>query len=131
MKYLVSPEHLPIFPVGPKGSFAYVFHGNEHGLSSVSLMMSELHPGDGPPWHRHAYDEVFVVQAGTGRFLIGETTVDAVEGEVVLIPAAIPHTFANTGDTILRLTAVHVAPQVVIDWVESPPSEDPETDERR
>ncbi|MGI8404381.1 MAG: cupin domain-containing protein [Thermomicrobiales bacterium] len=125
MNFLVSAEHMPIFPVGPKGSFAHVFNGAQHGLPSVSLMMSELQPGEGPSLHRHEYDEVFVVEEGTGTFLIGETSVEATQGNVVLIPAGMPHAFTNAGEAILRLTAVHVASRGAIEWMEPSSSEDP------
>ena len=125
MNYLISPGQMPIFPVGLKGSFARIFNGDQHGFPSVSLMMSELQPGEGPSLHRHVYDEVFVVEEGTGMFLIGETSVEATQSDVVLIPAGMPHAFTNTGEGILRLTAVHVASRVEIEWVQSSSSEDP------
>ncbi len=131
MNYLISPGQMPIFPVGPKGSFAHVFNGDRHGLPSVSLMMSELQPGEGPSLHRHEYDEVFVVEEGTGTFLIGEITVEATRGDLVLIPSGIPHTFTNIGEGILRLTAVHVASRVAIEWMEPPLSKDPAESENR
>lgn len=125
MNYLISPGQMPIFPVGPRGSFARVFNGDQHGFPSVSLMMSELQPGEGPSLHRHEYGEIFVVEEGTGTFQIGETTVTATQGDVVLIPDGTPHAFRNSGEGILRLTAIHAASRVAIEWMESPPSEDP------
>ncbi|MGB3305893.1 MAG: cupin domain-containing protein [Thermomicrobiales bacterium] len=122
MNHLIPIELMGRFDVGPAGSFARIVNGVEHGLASVSLMMSEVQPGEGPARHRHAYDEVFVVEAGDARFLIGDEVVDATPGQVVLVPAGIAHSFANTGDDLLRLTAVHVAPRVAIEWLDEPAS---------
>lgn len=53
----------------------------------------------GPPQHRHArHDEGFYVVSGTARFTIGKTEYDAPQGTLVMVPPAVPHTFANPGD---------------------------------
>ncbi len=122
MRHAVSREDLPRFEVGPKGSHARIFHGEQHELPSVSLMLAELQPGEGPPWHRHAYDEVFSISEGTATFTIGEETVTADDGQVVLVPATVPHRFVNGGAGLLKLTAIHVAPRVVIEWLDEPTS---------
>lgn len=119
MRHAVSREELPRFEVGPKGSHARIFNGEQHELPSVSLMLAELQPGEGPPWHRHAYDEVFSIADGEATFTIAGETVTASYGQVVLIPAGIPHRFENSGESILKLTAVHVAPKVVIEWLDT------------
>lgn len=118
MRHAISREELPRFEVGPKGSHARIFHGEQHELPSVSLMLAELEPGEGPAWHRHAYDEVFSIAEGEGTFTIGDETVTAGYGQVVLIPAGVPHRFENSGAAMLRLTAVHVAPRVAIEWLD-------------
>ena len=118
MRYAVSRDDLPRFDVGPKGSYARIFNGAQHELPSVSLMLAELQPGEGPAWHRHDYDEIFSIAEGTATFTIGEEIVMADYGQVVLVPATVPHRFVNSGDGILKLTAVHVAPKVAIEWLD-------------
>jgi mannose-6-phosphate isomerase-like protein (cupin superfamily) len=120
MRHAVSRDELPRFDVGPKGSYARVFNGAQHELPSVSLMLSELQPGEGPALHRHAYDEVFAIFEGEATFRIGEETVVADNGQVVLAPAGVPHRFENSGAGVLKLTAVHVAPKVAIEWLDDP-----------
>jgi quercetin dioxygenase-like cupin family protein len=120
MDIVVASSTLPVFDVGPKGSTARFFHGEQHDLPSVSLMLGTLLPGEGPPWHRHPYDEVFVVSEGHARFTIGEDVVESSIGEIVIARAGVPHRFENTGDSVLRMTAVHVAPKVVIEWIDPP-----------
>ena len=121
MRFAVPRAELPRFDVGPAGSYARILNGQQHELPSVSLMLAELQPGEGPGWHRHAYDEVFAICEGSATFLIDQATIPADNGQVVLVPAGTPHRFFNSGETILRLTAVHVAPRVDIEWLDEPP----------
>jgi mannose-6-phosphate isomerase-like protein (cupin superfamily) len=41
----------------------------------------------------HTEDEVYVVLAGRGRFTAGERTVLAGPGDVIFVPALVPHRF--------------------------------------
>jgi predicted dehydrogenase len=43
-------------------------------------------------------------------------------GQVVLVPAGMPHRFENSGAGVPKLTAVHVAPKVAIEWLDEPPA---------
>lgn len=63
--------------------------------------------GAGPGLHVHPYDETFVIVEGMARFLIGETTIDAAAGEVVLGPAGVPHRFENLGPGRLQTIGIH------------------------
>ena len=118
MRHAVPRDELPRFDVGPAGSYAHILNGVQHELPSVSLMLAELQPGEGPAWHRHAYDEVFSIAEGTATFTIGDETITVDYGQVVLVPAGVPHKFLNSGTGILKLTAVHVAPKVIIEWLD-------------
>jgi mannose-6-phosphate isomerase-like protein (cupin superfamily) len=120
MQYVVDVGELPVFPVGPAGSQASIFNGAQHEFAGASLMLAELQPGEGPARHRHAYGELFVIVAGTARFTIDSEEVEARPGQVVLVPAGVPHAFVNAGSDVLRLTAVHVAPRVEIEWLDAP-----------
>jgi quercetin dioxygenase-like cupin family protein len=118
---LVSPEQGKQFKFGA-GSVAAIVDGERFGFQPFSLMIGEVRPGDRVPLHRHAYDEAFVVQEGRGRYEIGDQVIDAAAGEIVVVPAGIPHTFTNLGEEPLRHLAVHGAPAVVIEWLEPPGS---------
>lgn len=118
MQHLVERQSLEPRTVGSPGVVARFMHANEHGLETISLMLGEIQPGDGPRLHRHDYEEVFVVGEGRGSFVIGDETVEAGPGDVVLVPAGVPHRFSNAGDGLLRVTAVHGAGQVSIEWLE-------------
>jgi mannose-6-phosphate isomerase-like protein (cupin superfamily) len=120
MRYAVPRDDLLRFDVGPAGSYARILNGEQHDLPSVSLMLAELQPGEGPGWHRHIYDEVFSIADGEATFTIGDETVAADYGQIVLVPAGVPHRFINSGSGVLKLTAVHVAPKVAIEWLDDP-----------
>jgi mannose-6-phosphate isomerase-like protein (cupin superfamily) len=54
---------------------------------------------EGPPQHRHAqHDESFYVVSGTAQFTVGQQTVHAPKGTLVVIPPGAPHTFANVSE---------------------------------
>lgn len=87
------------------GDLRYL-EGARYGLGT-SLFRSEVVPGSGPLPHTHAYDEIFVLEEGQGRFQVGAEFLDAAAGDVVIVPANAPHTFVNTGTGLLRHTAIH------------------------
>ena len=123
MPYRVPTADLPRFDVGPAGSFARILNGAQHELPGMSLMLAELQPGEGPGLHRHTYDEVFVISEGKATYTIGDETVVADAGSVVIAPAGVPHKFVNSGSGLLRQTAIHLAPKVEIEWLEAPPAQ--------
>jgi mannose-6-phosphate isomerase-like protein (cupin superfamily) len=88
------------------GEYGYVLEGGNHGFESLSFILTETHPGGGPPLHRHGCEEAHVLLEGSARYLVGERTFTAQAPYVVRIPANVPHTFMNTGDKVFRLIAV-------------------------
>ena len=71
--------------------------------------------GVGPRLHVHPYDETFVVVAGRARFFVGDTTIDASAGEIVLGPAGVPHRFENLGPGRLQTIDIHHSPE----WIQT------------
>jgi mannose-6-phosphate isomerase-like protein (cupin superfamily) len=71
--------------------------------------------GAGPRLHVHPYDETFIVIEGRARFFVGDTTLDACAGEVVLGPAGVPHTFKNLGPGRLQTIDIHHSPR----WIQT------------
>ncbi len=63
--------------------------------------------GQGPSLHLHPYSEVFVIQAGTAAFTVGDDEPVVTHGHVVVIPAGTPHGFEGAGDDTLRVSSVH------------------------
>jgi mannose-6-phosphate isomerase-like protein (cupin superfamily) len=81
-------------------------------------MFGEVQPGAAVALHRHSYEELFIIQQGRASFTIGETVVEAQAGDIVVIPAGVPHRFRNTGAEPLVQTAVHAAGAIAIEWLE-------------
>ncbi len=94
--YVINVERLP------GGENASRFDGHEHG-ASVSFFISRNRPGTGPDLHRHPYEETFIVQDGKARFTVGEETIEALAGGIVVVPAGTPHKFVYelTGPRLL------------------------------
>jgi mannose-6-phosphate isomerase-like protein (cupin superfamily) len=66
----------------------------------LGLAEASVPPGPGtPPQHVHQkHDEVFIVTSGTLRFTTPDGTQDLGTGAVAIVPAGVPHTFANPFD---------------------------------
>ncbi len=82
------------------------FEGHEHG-STTSFFITDHPPGRGPDLHRHPYDENFVVRSGKARFTVGEETVEAEPGQVVIVPANTWHGFKAAGEENLLMVCIH------------------------
>ena len=74
----------------PAGENASTFNGHEHG-ASVSFFLSRNLPDTGPDLHKHPYEETFIIEDGNVRFTVGEETVEATAGDIVVVPARTPH----------------------------------------
>ncbi len=72
------------------------FQGHRHG-AGVSFIVVDAPPGGGPRLHKHPYEEVFVVQEGTATFTAGGETIEVEGGQIVVVPAGVPHRFVNSG----------------------------------
>ena len=108
---VISREELPFAGV------SHEFVGEEHGVS-VSLFLVNAPPGRGPGLHRHAYDEVIVVQEGRAMCRVGDEGREVKAGDIISIPAGTPHSFTNCGDTPLRQIDVHAHPTLVSEWLD-------------
>jgi quercetin dioxygenase-like cupin family protein len=109
----MQPRHIPRAqlelirgPVTLDGGELRVLQGSEYGLVT-SVMHSTVVPGSGPKRHRHPHAEIFVLHEGRARFEAEGTHLDAVAGDMVIVPPDAWHTFTNTGTAPLRLTGIH------------------------
>jgi len=59
-----------------------------------------IEPGGRPPLHTHDVDLFYVVLAGTARVRLGHDEHQAVEGELIYIPAGLPHGSDNQSGAI-------------------------------
>jgi len=93
------------------------FQGHHLG-ANVSLIVVDAPPGGGPRLHRHPYEEVFVVQEGTATFTAGDEKIEARGGQVVVVPAGVPHKFVNSGTGRLRQVDIHASDRFLTEWLE-------------
>ena len=98
------------------------FEGGEHG-GEVTVIVVDAAPGRGPDLHWHPYTETFILREGSGRFRLGDETIEASAGDALVVPAEVPHGFKAIER--LRMVAVHAAPRFETHWLDevSPPAE--------
>jgi len=95
----------------PKGDgVQYVLlSGDTHGFDGISLLLSEIQPGGGPPLHLHEVEEVHVVYEGTFTYYVDGRTFTVTAPFVQHIPAKTPHAFINAGTAMVKNTAIFSA----------------------
>ena len=81
----------------PYSGNSHELEGYLHGGAPASLIFFDGPPGSGPRLHRHPYAEIFVVQEGEATFTIGDDTMEASGGQILIAPAGVPHKFVNSG----------------------------------
>jgi len=81
-------------------------NGDKNGYDNLSLILSELDPGQGPPLHTHECEELHVIYSGKVNYLVGGERFTLTGPFVQHIPANTPHTFANAGGSMIKNTAI-------------------------
>ena len=112
MVQIVNTADLP-------GTTSHQFEGYHYGDVPVSFFVSSTPPGRGPSLHTHPYTEVFVVQDGSLTFVVGNQTIEAAAGQIILVPAGVPHKFTNTGSAVAHHIDIHTSAQMQTTWLES------------
>ena len=100
-----------------RGDGANEFQGHHLGVG-VSFIVVDAPPRSGPKLHRHPYEEVFVVQEGTATVTAGDEVIEAHGGQIVVVPAGVPHKFVNSGAGPLRQIDIHPTGRFVTEWLE-------------
>ncbi len=99
------------------GETANEFQGYHHG-AGISFIVIDAPPGSGPKLHKHPYEEVFVIQEGTATFTAGDDVIEVRGGQVVVVPAGVPHKFVNSGAGRLRQVDIHASERFITQWLE-------------
>jgi mannose-6-phosphate isomerase-like protein (cupin superfamily) len=96
-------------------------HGNlkgaDHG-ATISLILDNSDPGQGPRLHRHPYDETWVVREGNLTFQCDEEQLKAGPGDIVIVPPGAAHKFTNDGPGRSALVCIHASPKMITEWLE-------------
>ena len=112
MAYIVNNSELP------SGGTSWQFEGYLHGDAHVSFFLNNTPPGRGPSLHKHPYEEVFVVQEGQLTLTVGDSTIEATGGQIVIVPPEVPHKFTNSGASLARHIDIHVSARMITTWLE-------------
>ena len=96
------------------------FQGADMGTNVTILFYTTGEVGEGPRWHVHPYDEVFIVRRGKALFTIGDKIIEATEGDILLGPAGIPHKYHNIGPGTLETTDIHLSDRWIQTNLEDP-----------
>jgi mannose-6-phosphate isomerase-like protein (cupin superfamily) len=96
---------------------AYTFYGYQYDDVEVSFILTDMPPGRGPKLHKHAYDEVFVIHEGKATFTVGDDTLDANGGQIIIAPAGVPHKFVNSGEGVLQMISIHPSKRMITEWL--------------
>jgi mannose-6-phosphate isomerase-like protein (cupin superfamily) len=95
------------------------WHGEVQGFGGeVSLIFVRAEPGKGPRLHSHPYPETFIVRAGRALYTIGDREIEAGPGEILVVPAGMPHKFRSLGPETLVSVDIHASERFITDWLE-------------
>ena len=89
-------------PVGGVLTFKAMAGDTDGAVTAVETLAA---PGEGPPLHVHAEDELIYTLEGTFRIRLGDLIKTAGPGSFVFIPSGTPHTWQNIGDRAARFFA--------------------------
>lgn len=102
----------------PSDGNIYEFQGVQHPDTHVSFIWVDMPPGGTIRLHKHPYEEVFIIQEGISTFTVGSVTLEARAGQIIIVPAEVPHKFMNLSDKQLKQIDIHVNKQFITDWLE-------------
>jgi len=112
MAHIVEKEELP------HSETAHRFEGYLHGDANVSFFLIDSPRGGGPGLHTHPYEEVFVIQDGEVTFTVGDATIQAKAGQILVVPAGVPHKYVNSGTGRTRHIDIHTSGRMSTEWLE-------------
>ena len=102
----------------PYDGNTYEFQGIENQNTNVSFIWVDMPPGAAIRLHTHPYEEIFIIQEGVSTFTVGSATLEARAGQILIVPAEVPHKFMNLSDKQLKQIDIHVNKQFITDWLE-------------
>ena len=102
----------------PRDGNTYEFEGLHYQDTEVSFIWVDMPPGRSVRLHKHPYKEVFIIQEGVSTFTVDSTTLEAVAGQIIIVPADVPHKFINNSDRQLKQIDIHVNREFITDWLE-------------
>ena len=102
----------------PRDGNTYEFEGFLFQDTEVSFIWVDMPPGGAVRLHKHPYKEIFIIQEGVSTFTVGSETLEAHAGQVLIVPAEVPHKFTNRSDQRLKQVDIHVNKEFITHWLE-------------
>ena len=102
----------------PRDGNTYEFEGIHYQDTEVSFIWVDMPPSGSVRLHKHPYQEIFIIQEGVSTFTVGSTEMEAVAGQIIIVPADVPHKFVNNGQVQLKQIDIHVNKEFITDWLE-------------
>jgi len=102
----------------PHDGDTYDFEGAKYPNANVSFIWVNMKPGGMVRLHLHPYEEIFIIQEGSSTFTVGDETLEAHAGQIVIAPANVPHKFVNSGNVQLKQIDIHVSKDIITEWLE-------------
>src|SRR5687768_1441747 len=91
----------------PRDENTFEFEGSQYQDTEVSFIWVDMPPGGTIRLHKHPYPEIFIIQEGISIFTVGSTTLEAHAGQLIIVPAEVPHKFRNASDKQLKQIDIH------------------------
>jgi len=87
--------------------------GDALGGPVCILFFSSDKDGDALSLHTHPYEAIFICRAGCAVFTVGDQVIEGREGDVVRVPANVPHKFAVIGPDRYEGIDIHCNAEVI------------------
>ena len=102
----------------PYDGNVYEFEGSQYKDTEISFIWVDMPPGGNVRLHKHPYKEIFIIQEGMATFTVGLSTLEAQAGQIIIVPAGVPHKFRNDSDRQLKQIDIHLNKDFITMWLE-------------
>ena len=102
----------------PYDGNTYEFEGFQYQDTEISFIWVDMPPGGTVRLHKHPYKEIFIIQEGVSTFTVGSEMLEALAGQIIIVPADVPHKFTNLSDKPLKQIDIHLNRQFITFWLE-------------
>jgi quercetin dioxygenase-like cupin family protein len=94
------------------------FEGKPYGAGISVILESTETVGSGPRLHRHPYPETFIIRRGQALFTVGGQEIVGRAGQILVVPAGVPHKFSVLGPDYFESVNIHANDELVTEWLE-------------
>jgi mannose-6-phosphate isomerase-like protein (cupin superfamily) len=102
----------------PYDGNVYEFEGSQYQSTEISFIWVDMPPGGSVRLHQHPYKEIFIIQEGVATFTVGSNLLEARAGQIIIVPANMPHKFRNNSDERLKQVDIHISKEFTTIWLE-------------